>query len=104
MIVQRPDTAAKADALGRLLGEIRACRICVDLPLGPRPVLQAGATARLQIIGQAPGRKVHELGIPWADMSGNRLRDWLVALVIMNASVRISEKDAAAIVAGPSLI
>jgi hypothetical protein len=34
----------------------------------------------------------------------DRLRDWLVALVIMNASVRISEKDAATIVAGPSLI
>jgi hypothetical protein len=33
-----------------------------------------------------------------------RLRDWLVAHVIVNASVRISEKDAAAIVGGPSLI
>jgi uracil-DNA glycosylase len=75
--VQPPDTALKNDPLARLLTDIRGCRICADLPCGPRPVLQAGATARLRIIGQAPGRKVHETGIPWADASGDRLRDWL---------------------------
>ena len=64
--------------LGRLLGEIRACRICAaQLPLGPRPVLRASATARLLIVGQAPGTRVHASGIPWDDASGRRLRDWL---------------------------
>lgn len=61
-----------------LLQEIRACRLCVDhLPHGPRPVVQAAASARLLIIGQAPGRKVHDTGIPWNDASGATLRDWL---------------------------
>ena len=64
--------------LARLLREIRACRVCArHLPLGPRPVLRAKASARLLIIGQAPGTKVHESGIPWNDRSGDRLRDWL---------------------------
>ncbi|HEX7915074.1 uracil-DNA glycosylase family protein [Rudaea sp.] len=64
--------------LPQLLEEIRACRHCAaDLPCGPRPVLQAGRSARLCIVGQAPGRKVHESGIPWGDASGERLRDWL---------------------------
>ncbi len=64
--------------LENLLTEIRACRICAQhLPLGPRPVLRASATAKLLIVGQAPGTKVHESGIPWKDPSGERLRDWL---------------------------
>jgi len=66
------------DNLQVLLEEIRQCRICeADLPLGPRPVLRARPTARLLIIGQAPGTRVHETGIPWNDRSGDRLRDWL---------------------------
>ncbi len=70
--------ARKSHAVDRLLAEIRACRICaVHLPLGPRPVLQASATSRLLIVSQAPGRKVHETGIPFNDPSGDRLRDWL---------------------------
>ena len=65
-------------SLKRLLREVRACRICeADLPFGPRPVLQLASTARLLIIGQAPGSKVHQTGIPWNDASGDRLRDWL---------------------------
>ncbi|MEE8445761.1 MAG: uracil-DNA glycosylase family protein [Alphaproteobacteria bacterium] len=65
-------------ALAALLREIRACRICAEhLPLGPRPVLRAEAGARLMIVGQAPGTKVHESGIPWDDPSGERLRQWL---------------------------
>ncbi len=65
-------------ALEALLGEIRACRLCAaHLPLGPRPVLRASATARLLIVGQAPGTKVHASGIPWDDASGKRLREWL---------------------------
>ena len=64
--------------LDALLAEVRACRLCApQLPLGPRPVLRAGATARLLIVGQAPGTRVHETGIPWNDPSGERLRDWL---------------------------
>ncbi len=66
------------NGLADLLSEIRQCRICeANLPLGPRPVLRAEATARLMIIGQAPGTKVHESGVPWDDASGDRLRDWL---------------------------
>jgi uracil-DNA glycosylase len=65
-------------ALDTLLAEIRGCAICAaDLPLGPRPVLRAKATARLMIVGQAPGTKVHASGIPWNDPSGDRLRDWM---------------------------
>jgi len=65
-------------SLDRLLEEIRACRICeAHLPLGPRPTLQAGAGARLLIVGQAPGTRVHATGIPFNDPSGDRLRRWL---------------------------
>lgn len=63
--------------LGSLLAEIRACRHCADsLPHGPRPIVQAGPGARVLIVGQAPGSKVHASGIPWDDDSGDRLRDW----------------------------
>ena len=69
---------ATAGGLDALLAEIGACRLCAAaLPLGPRPVLRASTTARLLIVGQAPGTKVHASGIPWNDPSGDRLRDWL---------------------------
>jgi uracil-DNA glycosylase len=59
--------------------QARACTVCAaSLPLGPRPVLRVSTTARLLIIGQAPGTKVHATGIPWNDPSGERLRRWLV--------------------------
>lgn len=65
-------------SLDAVAAEARACRLCAEtLPLGPRPVLQVSATARVLIIGQAPGTKVHASGIPWNDPSGARLRDWL---------------------------
>ena len=61
-----------------LLAQVRACRHCQDtLPLGPRPVLRAGSGARVLIVGQAPGTRVHASGIPWDDPSGDRLRHWL---------------------------
>lgn len=64
--------------MSRLETEIRACTICKDhLPHKPNPVFQFGKDARIVIIGQAPGRKVHESGVPWDDASGDRLRDWL---------------------------
>jgi uracil-DNA glycosylase len=66
------------DELATVLAEARACTLCREhLPLGPRPVLRAEASARLLIVGQAPGTRVHETGIPWNDASGDRLRDWL---------------------------
>lgn len=64
--------------LDRLLSEIRACRLCADmLPLGPRPVIRASATARLTICAQAPGTRVHATGLPFNDPSGDRLRAWM---------------------------
>lgn len=61
-----------------LLREVRACRHCeASLPLGANPVVRAGRAARLLIVGQAPGTKVHATGIPWNDPSGDRLRQWL---------------------------
>lgn len=61
-----------------LLKEIRQCTICEKyLPLGPNPVLTASANSKLLIIGQAPGRIVHQSGIAWDDKSGDNLRDWL---------------------------
>ena len=64
--------------LERLATEASACTLCAaHLPLGPRPVFRVSSTARLLIIGQAPGTKVHETGIPWNDASGERLRLWM---------------------------
>jgi len=61
-----------------IAAEARACTVCAAyLPLGPRPVFRVSTTARLLIIGQAPGTKVHATGIPWNDPSGERLRGWL---------------------------
>lgn len=65
-------------SLDRLVGEIRACTLCsAQLPLGPRPVVRLGAGAKLLVIGQAPGTKVHASGVPWDDASGERLRAWM---------------------------
>ncbi len=61
--------------LDDLITRIQACRQCeAHLPLGPRPVLVVRPTARILIVGQAPGTRVHESGIPWNDRSGDRLR------------------------------
>jgi uracil-DNA glycosylase len=70
----KPDDAA----LDRLLAEIRACRVCAaHLPLGPRPIVHGRSSARLLILSQAPGTRVHETGLSFNDRSGDRLRDWL---------------------------
>ena len=64
--------------LDALLARVRACTICADhLGHAPRPVLRMSAEARLLIIGQAPGTRVHETGVPWNDPSGERLRAWM---------------------------
>jgi len=71
------------ERLETLIGEVRACRICVTEPKGsplphdPRPVLRVSRTARLLICGQAPGTRVHASGLPFDDPSGDRLRAWL---------------------------
>ena len=67
-----------SEAFDRLVAEIRACAVCAPhLPLGPRPVLRGRPSARLLIISQAPGTRVHETGLSFDDRSGDRLRAWL---------------------------
>ena len=64
--------------LDQLLNQVRQCRVCEpELPLGANPVIQASKSAKLMIIGQAPGTRVHKTSIPWNDPSGDRLRQWL---------------------------
>ena len=67
-----------SEALDRLLGDVRRCAACAaHLPHGVRPIVQAGEGARVVVIGQAPGARVHASGMPWDDASGARLRDWM---------------------------
>ena len=62
----------------QLLSEIRNCEVCVPhLELGPRPIVTAHIDSKIAIVGQAPGSKVHQSGIPWDDPSGKQLRKWL---------------------------
>jgi uracil-DNA glycosylase len=68
----------KNETFDELLARVRACTVCAAyLPNPPRPILIASPGARLLIVGQAPGRRVHETGIPWNDPSGDLLREWL---------------------------
>jgi uracil-DNA glycosylase len=68
----------QAETLAALAERARACTVCAPhLPHAPRPVLRVSTTARVLIVGQAPGRRVHETGIPWNDPSGDLLRQWL---------------------------
>ena len=61
-----------------LLNNIKLCEVCKNyLPLGQRPVVQLSSSSKIIIIGQAPGRLVHETGIPWNDASGRKLREWM---------------------------
>lgn len=62
----------------KLLKDIRSCQHCAEhLPLEPRPVVSFSKKSRIIIIGQAPGTKVHNTGVPWNDPSGERLREWM---------------------------
>ncbi|MBE7523852.1 MAG: uracil-DNA glycosylase family protein [Burkholderiales bacterium] len=71
-------TTGRPPTLSALLAQVRGCRVCEPhLPLGPRPVLQVGAGARILVVGQAPGARVHATGVPWDDASGVRLRTWM---------------------------
>ena len=61
-----------------IINEVNTCEVCKPvLPMGPRPILQLHPKASILIAGQAPGRKVHETGIPFDDPSGDRLREWM---------------------------
>ncbi|MDA8128165.1 MAG: uracil-DNA glycosylase family protein [Betaproteobacteria bacterium] len=76
--MKKPAGASRSARLAELVDRVQACTVCAaNLPHPPRPVLRVSATARLLIVGQAPGRRVHETGIPWNDPSGDRLREWL---------------------------
>ncbi len=80
---QGRDNARVTRALDRLVREVRRCRRCVEAPDGaplphePRPVLRVSATARIAVVGQAPGTRVHASGVPFSDPSGVRLRAWM---------------------------
>jgi uracil-DNA glycosylase len=77
-LLSRYSTHSLQHSLDQLLGQIRACRACErDLPYVPRPIVRATVTARLLIVGQAPGVRAHQSGIPWNDSSGKRLREWM---------------------------
>ena len=68
----------KPETLAELGARARACTLCsAHLPLGPRPVFVARDTARVLILGHAPGTKVHASGVPWDDASGDTLRAWM---------------------------
>jgi uracil-DNA glycosylase family 4 len=72
------DGTGRALSLDALLKRVRACTAGIeDLPMGPRPLLQASAGATVLIIGQAPGSRAHQTGIPFSDASGDRLREWM---------------------------
>jgi uracil-DNA glycosylase len=64
--------------LKELLTEVRACQVCAaKLPFEPRPLLQAEETARILVVGQAPGIRAHQSRLTWNDLSGERLRTWM---------------------------
>ncbi|MDX1456172.1 MAG: uracil-DNA glycosylase family protein [Marinobacter sp.] len=68
----------KPESFDELLARVRRCTICAaELPYEPRPVVQASEHSRILVVGQAPGRRVHETGLPFNDPSGDRLRDWM---------------------------
>ena len=65
-------------ATALLLQQVRACTLCAPhLPMGVRPVLQVHPAARILVVGQAPGIRVHNRGVPFDDASGERLREWM---------------------------
>ncbi|MDI9245763.1 uracil-DNA glycosylase family protein [Marinobacter sp. CHS3-4] len=71
-------TSEKNRPFEELVAQVRQCRLCeAHLPHEPRPVIQVSRAARVLVVGQAPGRRVHETGLPFNDPSGDRLREWM---------------------------
>ncbi|ABV36132.1 phage SPO1 DNA polymerase domain protein [Shewanella sediminis HAW-EB3] len=69
---------SNSDTLDALINQISACQLCrAELPYPPKPIIQVSADAKILIAGQAPGQKAHEQGLPFKDVSGDRLRSWL---------------------------
>jgi len=67
-----------SQTLSKLVKDIRSCTLCAEhLPFGPRPIIQVSGFSKILIVGQAPGSRVHETGIPFNDPSGDRLREWM---------------------------
>lgn len=76
--VQERRDASVAGSLSKLIAEASACTLCAkQLPHAPRPVFKVQRGARVLLVGQAPGAKVHASGTPWDDASGDHLREWL---------------------------
>lgn len=68
----------KFNTISELKKNIKACTLCeADLPNPSKPIFSFSAKSKILIVGQAPGIKVQESGIPWNDASGDRLREWL---------------------------
>ena len=66
------------NTIAALKKNIKACTLCVDyLPYAPKPIFSFSKKSKILVVGQAPGIKVHESGIPWNDASGDRLREWM---------------------------
>ncbi|NLQ17841.1 uracil-DNA glycosylase family protein [Marinomonas sp. M1K-6] len=66
------------NAFSELQGSILACQHCAEaLPYSPKPIIQIHPDAKILIAGQAPGQKAHDIGRPFDDLSGDRLREWL---------------------------
>lgn len=64
--------------ISQLIKEISGCTVCEQhLPFSPKPIFSFSKNSKIVLIGQAPGKKVHESEIPWDDASGERLREWL---------------------------
>jgi len=76
--MSQPGDSGEAESFADLVARVQACTVCAaHLPNPPRPILRVSPTARVLIVGQAPGRRVFETGIPWNDPSGDLLRQWL---------------------------
>ena len=73
----KTNDSIKTSEISSVLRDVRACTLCTDLALGPKPILQLNPKAKILVAGQAPGRKTHHKGIPFDDPSGDRLRDWM---------------------------
>jgi len=77
-----------SESLAKLVKEIRSCSLCAaHLPLGPRPIIQVSSFAKILVVGQAPGSRVHQTGIPFNDPSGDT---WRIKLLEQLPKIRLT--------------